>query len=193
MVRFDNLFQKVETLYAEKQEGRSPWSDWMYPNHVLVVNDNARVVAERVGANVELSQVAALLHDIAYIKMRTSDSGYEAECLKLARQIMTECSYSEDEIALVVEDAIQYHSCHDDQRPKSKEGLVLATADSLAHLQTDFYVFATWDLGKRETLDEVKSWVLAKIERDLNNKISFDKIREEARPDYEMIKKLYSR
>lgn len=30
-----------------------------------------------------------------------------------------------------------------------------------------------------------------KLERDLNDKISFDDIREEVRPDYEMIKELF--
>jgi putative nucleotidyltransferase with HDIG domain len=193
MARFDDLARKVATLYAEKQAGHSTWNDWLYPNHVLVVTENAKLVAERVGADVELSQVAALLHDIADIKMNRSNPDHEAESLNIAREIMTDSGYSDDEIALVVEDAIRYHSCYGDNRPKSKEGLVLATADSLAHLQTDFYVFATWEFGKTESLEEVKSWTLAKIERDLYSKISFDEIREEARPDYEMIKKLFSR
>lgn len=193
MARFDDLSNKVKALYAEKQEGRSPWADWIYPNHVIVVADNARQVAQRVGADVELSQVAALLHDIADIKMNRADSRHEAESLAIARRVMKECGYSDKEIALVVDDAIRYHSCHGKERPESIEGLVLATADSMAHLQTDFYVFATRELGKSETLEEIKAWVLAKIERDLNNKISFDNIREELRSDYELIKNLYSR
>jgi len=107
---------------------------------------------------------------------------------------MAEFGYTDDEIALVVDDAIRYHSCHGDERPKSKEGLVLATADSLAHLQTNFYVFASWFFGKLDRdLDSLRDWVLKKIERDLNSKISFDDIREEARPDYEMLKRLFSR
>jgi hypothetical protein len=107
---------------------------------------------------------------------------------------MQEHGYTDDEIALTVDDAIRYHSCHDDERPKSMEGLVLATADSLAHLQTNFYVFATWSFGKsNRSLEDLHTWVLKKIERDLNNKISFDDVRETARPDYEMIKELFSR
>lgn len=194
MARFDDLYQKVAALYNEKLETRDEWSDWLYPNHVVVVTENAKKIAEQKGANVELSQVAALLHDCADFKMKRMDPKHEEESLKIARDLMKEFGYSEDEIALVVDDAIRFHSCHGDERPKSVEGLVLATADSLAHLQTHFYVFATWGFGQLgRSLKELNDWVLKKIERDLYNKISFDDIREAARPDYELIKTLYSR
>jgi len=194
MARLDDLWQKVESLYGEKLASRDDWSDWLYPNHVVVVANNAKVIAERHGADVGLSQIAALLHDIADCKMARENPEHEAESLKIARDLMADCGYSEQEIALVVDDAIRYHSCYGDERPKSKEGLVLATADSLAHLQTNFYVFAVWGFGKSgRTLEDLCDWVLKKIERDLYNKISFEDVREEARPDYEMIKKLFSR
>jgi putative nucleotidyltransferase with HDIG domain len=160
----------------------------------VVVTRSAKAIAERKGANVELSQVAALLHDIADYTMKRANPEHEAESLKIARELMEKHGYTKDEIALTVDDAIRYHSCHGSERPKSKEGLILATADSLAHLQTNFYVFATWEFGKSgRSLEDLTAWVLKKIERDLHNKISFDDIREEARPDYEYIKDLYSR
>lgn len=193
MARLDDLLQKVEALYGERQESRDEWADWLYPNHVVVVTNNAKLVAEREGANVELSQVAAALHDVADYKMPRSNPEHETESLKVARELMKGCGYSDKEISLVVDDAIRYHSCHGDERPTSKEGLVLATADSLAHLQTDFYVYATWAMGKTKRLADVKDWVLKKIERDLNNKISFDDIREEAQTDYNVVKELFSR
>lgn len=194
MARWDELLSEVESLYNQKLEGRSEWADWLYPNHVVIVTRNAKAVAERKNADVELSQVAALLHDVADYKMQRANPKHEAESLKIARELMQKHGYTKDEIALIVDDAIRYHSCHGDKRPKSKEGLVLATADSLAHLQTDFYVFAAWEFGRSgRSLEDLNAWVLKKIERDLNNKISFDDIREEARPDYEMIKALFSR
>jgi hypothetical protein len=125
--------------------------------------------------------------------MPRSDSKSEDESLTIARRLMTENDYKPDEIALVVDDAILLHSCHDGKRPKSIEGLILATADSLAHLQTDYYPIATWQLGKQMSIEQMKEWVINKIERDLNNKISFDYEREEARHSYEIIKELYSR
>lgn len=194
MARIDELWQHVEKLYTDKLEGRDDWADWLWPNHVVVVANKARELAEQKGADVDLSVAAALLHDIADYKMGRHQDGHEEESLKVAREVMQEHGYSPEEIALVVDDAIRYHSCHGDERPDSVEGLVLATADSLAHLQTNFYVFATWAFGKLgRDLEGLTEWVLKKIERDLYNKISFDDVREQARPDYEMIKNLFSR
>ncbi|HVU59354.1 MAG TPA: HD domain-containing protein [Candidatus Saccharimonadales bacterium] len=193
MSKLEQVQDKVRKLYLSKNSNRDEWSDWLYDNHVLVVAKNAHELAKKYGANEELSEVAALLHDIADVEMARSDSAHEERSLAIAKEVMAEADYTDDEIALVVDDAIRYHSCHGDERPKSKEGLILATADSLAHLQTDFYIYATWAFGKTRSLEELKEWSLKKIERDLNNKISFEDEREAARADYEMIKELFSR
>ncbi len=193
MSRLDKLRLDIESLYKQKLATRDPWADWLYDNHVLVVAKYAKDLAKKYKANVQLSEVAALLHDIADYKMSRDNPKHEEESLGIARQLMKESGYSQDEIELVVDDAARFHSCHDDERPKSTEGLILATADSLAHLKTDFYIFSTQALAQTNTLEDIKDWVLKKIERDLNNKISFDEEREDARPDYDLIKELYSR
>ncbi len=193
MTRLVKLKQSVESLYKQKLATRDPWADWLYDNHVLVVAKYAKELAKKYKANVELSEVAALLHDIADYKASREDPKHEEESLKAARQLMRDNGYTKEEIELVVDDAARYHSCHGNERPKSIEGLILATADSLAHLKTDFYVFAAHSLGHESTLDEVKQWTLKKIDRDLNNKIQFDEEREDARADYEIIKNLFSR
>lgn len=191
--RFESLSANVERLYMARLQTRSDWADELYKNHVLIVAEYACIVAERVGADIELAKAAALLHDIADFKMKRHDPRHKDESLHVARELMRECGYTTDDVTIVVDDAIRYHSCQNGQRPKTLEGQVLATADSLAHLKTDFYLFATTELGGRKSLDEIKQWVLEKVDRDLYQKISFDFAREEARRDYEMIRGLYSR
>lgn len=193
MEKLQKLEQRVKDLYQEGNPNRAEWANWLADNHVFVVADYATELAKKYGANEELARVAALLHDIADVKMKRNDSTHEEESLRMARELMQEAGYDEEVIRLVVDDAIRYHSCHGDERPESVEGKILATADSLAHLKTDFYVFATWALGREKTLEEIKEWVLKKIDRDLNNKILFDDVREEVTPDYNLIKELFSR
>lgn len=193
MSKLEQVRAKVHELYTSKDPNREEWADWLYDNHVLVVAKTARELAAKYGADEDLSEAAALLHDIADVQMARASVEHEEASLEIARQVMTEAGYTPDEIALVVDDAVRYHSCHGDDRPESQEGLILATADSLAHLQTDFYVYAAWAFGKDRSLEVLKAWVLKKIERDLRNKISFDDERELARPSYEMIKELFSR
>lgn len=193
MPRIDDLRKAVQELYEAKQPTREDWCDWMYPNHVLIVADYAVKLAKKYEADVELAEAAALLHDIADVKMARKNPNHEAESLAIARNLLKDCGYTPEEIELLVEDAIRFHSCHGDERPKSKEGLVLATADSLAHLKTGFYIHATWAFGHDRSLEQLKSWLFKKIDQDLYNKIVFDDEREDARPDYEMLKELFSR
>ena len=194
MRRIDALREAVQSLYVQKQPERADWCDWMYEHHVFLVASNAKRLAEKYEADVDLAEAAALLHDIADAIMPRSNPKHEEESLRIARKLLSENGYNTDEIALVVDDAILLHSCHNGQQPKSKEGLILATADSMAHLQSDFYPLATLALGQRNTsIESMKQWVLQKIERDLNAKISFDDEREAARHSYDIIKELYSR
>lgn len=193
MTKLNKLEEAVKKLYATKKPERSEWVDWMVDNHVFVVADYATDLANRFGANTDLARAAALLHDIADCNMSRMNPGHEAESLKIARELMIQSGYTEEEVSLVVDDAIRYHSCYGGKSPDSIEGKILATADSKAHLKTGFYIHAAWAFGKTITLQQLKEWVLKKIERDLNDKVFFDEVREELRPDYEIIKNLFSR
>lgn len=193
MDRLQKLEEQVKALYQSDNPKRSEWAGWLADNHVFVVADYATELAKKHGANEELARAAALLHDIADVKMRRNDDKHEEESLTMARTLMQAAGYKDSEVELVVDDAIRYHSCHEDERPESLEGQILSTADSMAHLKTDFYVFATWALGRDRTLADIKNWILKKIERDINNKMFFDDVRQEVMPDYIRIKELFSR
>ena len=193
MKRLELLERNVQELYAAKDPNRADWADWLGENHVFVVADNASELARRYSANEELARAAAVLHDIADTKMSRFADNHEEMSLQIGRRLMKGADFSDAEIKLVVDDAVRYHSCHDGHIPESLEGKILASADSMAHLQTDFYIFATWMLGKENPLPDVKSWVLKKLDRDFNNKILFDDVHEECRKDYENLKELFSR
>lgn len=193
MTPIEKLEAAVRTLYDAKDPKRSAWADWLADNHVWVVADYATELARKHGANADLARAAALLHDVADVQMARTDERHEAESLRIARDTMRQAGFAEADIKLVVDDAIRYHSCHGDERPDSTEGKCLSTADSMAHLKTDFYIFATWAWGSSMTFQDIKQWTLKKIERDLNNKMFFDEVREELLPDYQLIKNLFSR
>ncbi len=192
MTRIENLEARVRELYEARDPNRAEWADWLYSQHVFAVAENADTLAERFGANKEYSRAAAMLHDIADAKMSRFDEGHEEASLALSRQLLEDCGYTSEEVALIVDDAIRYHSCHDGKIPSSLEGKVLATADSLAHLTTNFYELATDAFQGKKTPDQIREWVLKKLDRDFLNKILFDDIRDEVQPDYERLKAQYS-
>jgi putative nucleotidyltransferase with HDIG domain len=194
MTRIQNLEQSVGDLYVAHNPERADWADWLGKNHVLLVADNATELAQQYGANEELARAGALLHDIADTKMSRFADNHEETSLEMARKLMQQAGFSEDEIRLTVDDAIRFHGCHDGHVPESIEGKVLAAADSKAHLLSDFYLFAAWSFGKEgKSLEEVKRYVLKKIDRDFHDKILFDEVREECRVAYDGLKALFSR
>ena len=191
MSRVAKLKKRVEELYLAKHAARDEWADWMWERHVVVVADYAQKLAERYGADADLAVAGALLHDIADAVMGRRESGHEAESERLARGFLKDTGFTEEEIRIVVDDAIRFHSCHGDEKPQSPEGKILATADALAHLKTDFYDYGIRAMKERgEPPEKISQWISEKIERDFYKKIAFDEVREEARTDYERIKNL---
>ena len=176
------LEHSVSALYAAKNPGRDELCDWLWANHVIVVADNATRLATRFGADRELARAGALLHDIADTKMSCFTPNHGEASLEIARDLMQQAGFNNEDIKIVVNDAIRYHGCHGDEAPASLVGKVLATADALAHLQTDFYIFLV------KTMKRDKHMILQKIERDFHKKILFDEVREECRSRYEQLK-----
>jgi uncharacterized protein len=192
MTRIENLEGKIRQLYESKNPNRADWADWLYDKHVFIVTENAEMLAERYGANKEYSKAAAMLHDIADATMSRFDESHERTSLDISRHLLEESEYTIKEITLIVDDAIKYHSCHDGNIPSSLEGKVLATADSLAHLTTNFYELAATALKGEKTSEQISGWVLNKLDRDFLNKVLFEDVRDEVRPFYERLKSQYS-
>src|SRR3989338_5736911 len=106
MKKIQILENKVRELYENANPNRAEWADWLWENHVLVVADYATELAKRFDANNDLAGTAALLHDIADAKMKRENKYHEEESLQIAREIMKESGFSDEDIRLVVDDAI---------------------------------------------------------------------------------------
>ncbi|HYH75613.1 MAG TPA: HD domain-containing protein [Candidatus Saccharimonadales bacterium] len=181
------LEQAVRQTYEAKDPQRAAWADWLYDTHVFTVADYAQSLAERYDVPVYMCRAAAVLHDIADASMSRFDPNHEQASMDIARQLLDAAGYDAAEIGIIVDDALKLHSCHDGQRPDTQVGKVLATADALAHLQTDFYTYATETMMDDMPIDKRRAWAAKKIRRDFNDKIAYDAIREEARPYYEKL------
>ena len=185
MNRIETLTKLVRERYEAKDPNRADWADWLYENHVFVVAEKARAIAEEEGANSELAEVAGMLHDIADASMSRFDPDHEAKSLEIARELLEEVGYEASEIAVVVDDALRFHGCRNGELPQTMEGKVLATADAVAHLTTDFYDFATTALADEgKTATEIQAWLQPKVERDYHRKIAFPSVRAECTEAY---------
>lgn len=182
------LENKVRQLYEAKHPTRTDWADWLYQHHVFIVADYADRLARQYGADSELVIAASMLHDVADAVMSRFHENHAIESLSMARHFLRESGFSDEEITIIVDDAIAKHSCHDGDQPMSLEGKVLATADAMAHLTTDFYIHAIWSGGTNNVgLDEIKRWATDKLNRDFHDKICFDEIKNSLQKQYDTL------
>lgn len=191
MTRIERLKEKIETLYSQKNPSRADWADWLYENHIFVVAEYAKELSRRYHAREDLAIAAGMLHDVADAVMARENPQHEEKSREIARQLLKESNFLEDEIGIIIDDAIRFHSCRGNDMPQTFEGKIMATADALAHLKTNFYDFALVFLKKKETMAEIRDWALPKIERDYRKKIFFDEVRVEATDGYERVKNLF--
>ena len=106
-------------------------------SHITKVVYYSKLLAEKLGASVEVCELAAWLHDIAKMEFRKKD--HHIKGAERAGEILRELNYDEDKIKLV-RSAILTHSSDESYVPVSLEQKILFSSDALAWLD-DFLLF----------------------------------------------------
>jgi len=195
--RIKQIRDEVISIYASCED--SCLREWFFEGHVAVVERYCREISQKIGADTELVILSALFHDIARAWKVREDPQLMKETLSKTEEIMKKHGYEMQEIE-VVKSIIIPHSCRTDvngfstNKPESEEAKILATADALAHLMTDFYFVLPINRWLTAASDFYgwKKWMLEKIERDFNARIFYEEYRELATPRYEAMKTLFS-
>jgi hypothetical protein len=190
MTPIEKLETKIRELYdAASPELKVDWTDWLYKNHVFVVAAKARELAPLFNADPNLAAAGGMLHDIADVKLRRADLNHAKTTLEIADQLLRSSGFSDDDINVLIEDALPNHRGREGVVPKTAVGKALSAGDAYVHLMTDFYVHGIWAMGLRgEDLEWTKDWAREKIERDYKVKTMTPEIRQMTRHGYESLK-----
>ena len=188
-----NKYLKVYKLVEESyKKSESPFAQWMWQNHVPVVTQYAKKLSKKLKANLDLAIAGALLHDFGDAFIHRHSNNHANVSKTESTKILKHAGYSDKEITEVLESIIAPHSCKDGFLPKTLEGKVLATADALAHLNTDFYIQFSWmHLPENKTYDEFLEWVVNKLDRDFNEKIFFEEVKTDVKSRYQALKEVF--
>jgi len=127
---YDYLAASIE---SEEEGGRMRWYPWHSAeyryNHIRNVADLAAEIAEREGANVDVTRVAALFHDIAKLE---ADQDVHAEAgARVAREYLESRTDYPDSFVAQVCDAVAEHSYEGDLADVPLETRCLMEADLL--------------------------------------------------------------
>jgi len=196
-MNLDHLNNKQQALLKETQvlyqNPPRKHARWIWNKHVQVVAKYALVLARKYKADEDYVFAGALLHDLADVWYERADSRFEVKSNSEAERILKKAGFKTSEITVIIDEVIKPHSCHPGNFPQTLEGKSLATADSLAHLNTNLYPsMKRMGLPKYIEPKGFNQWVSKKLDRDFHSKIFFEDERESARKNYEKLKKLFT-
>lgn len=179
---------KVELLkrceaYKEKH-GYDFWND-----HIKYVVKNSIELAKKYGADVEIVELGALLHDIAMPSEFGPREEHNVYGVQIAEELLTQLNYPEDRKERVKECVLRHRGSKSLPRNTIEEECV-ADADVMAHFDCIPSMFHL-AFGKNDldlSLEEGAEFVKKKLERDYN-KLS-DRTKLELKDRYENIMKV---
>lgn len=182
----ENIKQELITrcnIYKEKYN-YDFWND-----HIKYVVKNAIELAKEYGADIEIVELGALLHDIAMPSEFGSREEHHIYGVKIADELLTKLDYPEDRKERVKECVLRHRGSKDLPRNTIEEQCV-ADGDVMAHFDCIPSLFQL-AFGKNEmglSIEEGTEFVKRKLERDYN-KLS-PRTKEILKDKYEKIKSI---
>lgn len=192
MSKIDTITSLVRELYEQKNTNRDSLADYLYAGHIFLVANEWVKLVERYGWDKACVIAWSLLHDVADAVMSRFAPSHDDASVHIATEFLETAGFTQDEKILIIQDILPHHGCRNGILPNSLEWKIVAAADAIIHLESDFYHRLFLERTQRwEDKKTIQDWAYSKIDRDFFVKISFDDIRENYREAYESSKKIF--
>jgi len=139
----------------------------VWTHHILQVVKYAKLMARKLGADEEIVEIAALLHDYASVKDCSLVEDHHIRGAELAEEILRKYNCPTDRIEQV-KLCILSHRGSKKMEKSTKESVCVADADSMAHFNYISSLFYLAFSIHRMNIDEANDWVMHKLERSWN-------------------------
>ena len=172
----------MEVFPSETDDPRYRYGrrSWVFPNHIDIVVDFSRQLAEKYQADMETCMVGALLHDagLAYKRESADPAGHERRSIEYAETFMPRYGYSGEFIKNVIQCIA---ATEPELEPETLEAKIVRSADAMSHMLSVHYLAKAafspdWAAGI--------NFVERKIDKDFG-KVCFDDERELVKPIYD--------
>ncbi len=177
-----DIIQRVERIVETACKMKTnAFGYGIWSHHIVDVVKYSKKLAEKIGADKEIVELASLLHDYASIKEFKYYKDHHIYGGDEAEKILGDLDYPPNKIEKVKRCILSHRASIDSNR-LSKEEICVASADAMAHVDQVvsllYYVYKE----KNMDIDEGKEWVKNKIMR------SWNKLNDEGK---ELIKEKY--
>ena len=161
--------QKVITEVARIVEDAcrqetNPFGYTAWSHHTVCVVKHAKMLAKMLHADVEVVEIAALLHDYASIYGKEYYKEHHIHGACMAEEILQRLGYPQKKIE-IVKKCIISHRGSVLIKKDSPEQCCVSSADAMAHIEHAFSIFLSQCKRKGVAVDDCIAWLKAKIER----------------------------
>jgi len=164
--------QNIEKLYDFVQEKCKNYDllyghtdVWKY--HIKIVVENALVLAKMYGADEEIVEIAALLHDIASLEdFGKYEENHHIVGAEMAEDILNTYGLSSNKIELVKK-CILNHRASKLNDKHSIEEICVADADAISHV-LEVVELIVWKAKQSLNVEEISLFVKNKITKSYN-------------------------
>lgn len=150
---------------CKKETNKYGYGIWSH--HILLVVKYGKLLAQKLEADPEIVEIAALLHDYASIKEESLTSEHHLHSAQEADKILKSLGYPED-VIIAVKQCIASHRGSVNVEKQTAEAVCLASADAIAHIDQVPSLFYLVFVQHQMEIDEGTAWVRAKLERSWN-------------------------
>jgi len=173
------MIEEIKSLISSLCKGQED----VWQEHILLVVKYSKSLAKQLGADEEICEIAAWLHDIK--KLKGEKEEHHIRGSEEAGEILQKLGYPTDKIAKVKE-CILTHSSDERYPPLTLESKIVASADAMSHFDNLAGLAYVGFNMKRLNREEGRKWLIEKYGK------SWKKLMPEAKniikPKYDAIK-----
>jgi len=174
--------KKVRELLAKEFE----YEDWQY--HILPVVKYAKELAKIYKVDVDLVELAALMHDVGRIDIKNKKT-HHITGIKEAETILKKLDFPQNVID-EVKHCVASHRSNKGPSPATMTARIVANADAMSHFDV-MPAFFYWR-ADRYSFDEILDWLEKKLKENLESKIDLPEARKLIAEKYKAIKQVFS-
>ncbi len=160
-----NLSKSIEKIVWEACQSPNNIygpADWDY--HVKTVVFFGKKLAKELSLDVELIEIACLLHDYAAISNGKFADTHHIEGARMADELLSQYNYPREKIELVKKCILSHRGSVNVEKTILEEQVV-ADADAMAHIENFKSLLYLAYVEKGLSIEEGSDWVLKKVQR----------------------------
>ena len=155
------VLEEIEKYKNESEDHYDFWNE-----HIKYVVSEALSLTDEFGADKEIVELGALLHDIALIKKVGERKDHHINGEILAKEILSKHGYDGDKMARVLACVRNHRSA---KKANSIEEVCVCVADILAHFDNIPMIFSNILSRSLGDLDAVRKILKKSFEKDYND------------------------